>query len=512
MSESQAAMGISCHQNRRYVRLAQAMAAMCLLAATAVAQYPTRTQARAKPQAPTVRAVGVLEWIGEEGKPTASRLIPISIFINGNFQDAGLYLARPEPMALDSGTRYEIQKAGNPSGYFDLSSAGRLPVDRYDTLWVGLGVWKPLEAVKPQRSPRNTQRNPTRAPEVAIDDGQPHLLRRPGSESTDTTNSSTDKKTSTTSGPTGNTSSSGNSGGPVLNRRSNSGSDTNSTPTGTIDNSGDGNPPDADDPDRPHLHRPPPQSTSSTANSGGGSADTPETNLAKLGDDPNRPTLHHGKPTDGPNAEPEVQLQGEPILMQQRVAVSDAAPHEVHTFLYHWADENSLTALKVKLEALAQKAIAGYVLPQPAVQPATTKPAPKAASSRARLPVKTAAPKPPDNSLTEESLSSYELAYDSGVTMVYSAHTPGDGAQRRYVTLVAQTDIYDEPSVLLTSVTDEAHLDQTPQMKLVDAVDADGSNRAELLFELRAQKDRQFALYRVYRGTATQVFLTGELP
>ena len=96
--------------------------------------------------------------------------------------------------------------------------------------------------------------------------------------------------------------------------------------------------------------------------------------------------------------------------------------------------------------------------------------------------------------------------------MVYSAHTPGDGAQRRYVTLVAQTDIYDEPSVLLTSVTDEAHLDQTPQMKLVDAVDADGSNRAELLFELRAQKGRQFALYRVYRGTATQVFLTGELP
>jgi hypothetical protein len=34
-------------------------------------------------------------------------------------------------------------------------------------------------------------------------------------------------------------------------------------------------------------------------------------------------------------------------------------------------------------------------------------------------------------------------------------------------------------------------------------------NRGELLFELRGATARQFALYRVLRGEATQVFVSG---
>jgi hypothetical protein len=45
-------------------------------------------------------------------------------------------------------------------------------------------------------------------------------------------------------------------------------------------------------------------------------------------------------------------------------------------------------------------------------------------------------------------------------------------------------------------------------MRLIDAVDAEGDNRGDLLFELRGQNQRQFALYRVLRGQATQVFAT----
>jgi hypothetical protein len=40
-------------------------------------------------------------------------------------------------------------------------------------------------------------------------------------------------------------------------------------------------------------------------------------------------------------------------------------------------------------------------------------------------------------------------------------------------------------------------------------VDAEASNRASLLFELRAQNSRQFALYRVIGAHAEQTFLTG---
>ena len=83
------------------------------------------------------------------------------------------------------------------------------------------------------------------------------------------------------------------------------------------------------------------------------------------------------------------------------------------------------------------------------------------------------------------------------------------GPTLRFVTLVAQVNMQGEPEIALKNVTDAAHLDRTPRMRLVDVVDAEASNRASLLFELRAQNSRQFALYRVIGGQATQTFLTG---
>jgi hypothetical protein len=77
------------------------------------------------------------------------------------------------------------------------------------------------------------------------------------------------------------------------------------------------------------------------------------------------------------------------------------------------------------------------------------------------------------------------------------------------VTLVAQPNLYGNLAVLLKNVTDAAHLDDTPRMRLVDAVDAMADNRGELLFELRGQSQRQFALYRVLRGQVNQIFVGG---
>ena len=42
-----------------------------------------------------------------------------------------------------------------------------------------------------------------------------------------------------------------------------------------------------------------------------------------------------------------------------------------------------------------------------------------------------------------------------------------------------------------------------------DAVDAMADNRGELLFELRGATQRQFALYRVLRGQAEKLFVSG---
>ena len=93
--------------------------------------------------------------------------------------------------------------------------------------------------------------------------------------------------------------------------------------------------------------------------------------------------------------------------------------------------------------------------------------------------------------------------------MVLSAHTDGTGAQQKFVTLVAQPDLYGNVVVLLKNVTDAAHLDETPRFRLVDAVDALADNRGELLFELRGATERQFALYRVLRGQVDKLFTSG---
>ena len=69
--------------------------------------------------------------------------------------------------------------------------------------------------------------------------------------------------------------------------------------------------------------------------------------------------------------------------------------------------------------------------------------------------------------------------------MVLSAHTAGTGVQEKFVTLIAQPDLYGGIVVLAKNVTDATSLDLTPRMRLIDAVDAEADNRGELLFELR---------------------------
>jgi hypothetical protein len=66
--------------------------------------------------------------------------------------------------------------------------------------------------------------------------------------------------------------------------------------------------------------------------------------------------------------------------------------------------------------------------------------------------------------------------------------------------------------VLFTNISDAEHLGDTPHMRLVDAVDAAGDRRGDLLFELRGVQTRQFALYRVSGERVDQVFLGDPLP
>ena len=109
------------------------------LAMPAGAQYPGHVET-AKKAAPAVRAIAVVEWTGQTGKPSASRIIPISVFDGEQYQPGGLYLAKPQPLALEPGTEYVLQDAGVARGLFDVNTAQ--DVDGY---WFGYGAWKPMK-------------------------------------------------------------------------------------------------------------------------------------------------------------------------------------------------------------------------------------------------------------------------------------------------------------------------------------------------------------------------------
>jgi cytochrome c553 len=233
-----------------------------------------------------------------------------------------------------------------------------------------------------------------------------------------------------------------------------------------------------------------------------------------LNDDPNRPTLHRGKPTNAMNDDDIPKLSGLPVDqdLHQMVAVSDATNRPPHDFSRAWEDEAEHQAILGKMQAAARAQLAAYGTPHPA--PAATTPAPTAQNKRSpnsklrrdsvhEKPA--AAPEP----LVDEELRGFTLSYGGAATYVYHAHTDGLGPALRYVTIVAQVNMLGEPEIAMKNVTDATHLDQTPRLRLVDAVDAEASNRASLLFELRAQNSRQFALYRVIGARADQTYITG---
>lgn len=470
----------------------------------APAQYPGQI-AKPETNAPDLRAVAVFEWTGDEAHPKAGRLVPVCIYDGQDLNDAGVYLTQPEPLALQSDVEYQLQHDGQPSGLFDIDTSAREQGG-----WVGYGKWRPLSKSKPA---------PTQVAKVDEDDDAqsdvPILHRKHhADDSAGGTNSGSgsgapppdpDRPTlhkggdasSTNSGSTGGTASGGTSSGSASGSSSNSGPDSNAPPP---------------DPDRPVLHPAGNSSSAGNASSNAPAADSgnPRLKKKKKGDDeayvsdvatatdPDRPHLFYGKPSSyGAPVLPN--LFGLPVDMRQTVAVSDAIDRPEHQWNYTWANPGDEDKMKAAMEDFARTALG--------LNPAPV-PKPKAKSAAAHKAPKPAAPPPPAPLLVEQ-FRVFELAYGSGATMVLSAHTLGSGAQEKFVTLIAQPDLYGGVVVLMKNVTDAAHLDLTPRMRIVDAVDAEADNRGELLFELRGATERQFALYRVLRGDATRIFLSG---
>jgi hypothetical protein len=490
------------------------LAAAALLACVpAWAQYPGQIK-KDTTKTPELRAVAVLEWTGEPGKPKASRIVPVTIYDGAKLQDAGVYLARPQPLALSGEVEYELERDGKPFGLFDVKEAGQ-----EQGSWVGFGSWKSMPRPKPTQASAMEKIDD-------VEDDKPvlHRKKHPGDASSGATGTgSSNSGKDSSSAPA-------DPDRPKLHKKT---ADSGTATSGTDSTSTASNP--APDSDRPVLHKHPEDSSAGTANPSSTASTTSDSSKpGSTSPDPDRPTLKKGKPkpaedighvdsvrdemdpdrprlkrgkSSGPSGEVTPTLMGLPAEMQQAVAVSDARTRPEHPWSFSWANPDDEGKMKASVEDIARQAL-GLELP-----PAKAAPAPhRAGTAPTRKTVKAPAPAPEPAPLEDEQFRVFELAYGAGATMVLSADSGGPLPSRKFVTIVAQPDLYGNARVLLKSVTDMAHLDETPRMRLVDAVDALADNRGELLFELRGDGSRQFALYRIYRGTAEQLFVTGGEP
>jgi hypothetical protein len=185
-------------------------------------------------------------------------------------------------------------------------------------------------------------------------------------------------------------------------------------------------------------------------------------------------------------------------------AISDADGPEPRPYIYQMKPEEEQKFLKkmlglatIEVQARTKElaaATTGGSSPEHTTRP--TRPGTR--SSKAA--------KTPELDFKDVQLRVFDLSNSNEPVLVLMANArlpqpskQGTGASdlQYIVTLVAREDIYAELHKVYANVTDSQHLDVSARVELVDAVDADGDGRGELLFRQVSDAGSAFALYRV---------------
>ena len=400
--------------------------------------------ARRAPVSKGPRALGLLE-LPPGGVP---RLIPITIMYDGEFYDAGIYKASPVPMALETQTEYEALKTGVSQGIFIVTGAGQIKDN-----WIGQGIWRPAGS---EPKPKKT----TIAAKPSDDDlDKPPVLRHADAQPPSS------PATPSPSQPT--------------------------VPT-------------------PPTPAPPPAPASSAA-------PAPTSSAASTEADEDRPVLRRGKPE--PRAEQEMSTPAvtpskatvgvvsqpgsaaakastKPLETQIFPAISDAGGPEPRPYTYSLKPEEEQTLRKQMLALAASEVRArDQQLAAESVQPP---------SAGAKAHQGKAAAKLPQPNFDDVKFEVFDLSNSNEPVLVLSAKAqlpPGPSATRApmqyFVTVVARQTIYLELHKAYSSITDPQHLDVLPRVELIDAVDADGDGRGELLFRETSDAGTAYVVYRV---------------
>jgi hypothetical protein len=515
-----------------------ALVLIACLASLSVAQRPRQERGEDRPEitpqdkvvnkkkkGADPRAVGLLQ-ITSAGKAT---LVPIAILINGKFHDASSYKAAPVPMALESGTVYEGERTGSSLGLFTVNGALHSKAANVPDPWIGTGQWL-LEGAETQKTTHKAETVPVG---LETTDEPPRLTKSGKTQkdsSTDTTSTTAGSPTSTGSNP------------PIL-----------SKPADPNQSTPDKKTPDQSKPEQstpsaqnaPASGKPDASKTdSSAAAKSDDAAPAPGEDTNSQAGDKNRPKLRRGKPTEPLPADEDVTGYAKPNApaavaekkpdaapgkadgktdgkndegaaakapTQLIPAISDASGPDPRSYVFEW-DKSEADERQKQVVALAQQQLHIYLQER-----AENSIVPKATPAKTAVITRKSLAKMPDLVLEDLQIRTFDLWANNQPVIVLTAkaHPPlpvvGSAAAANPVpeytiALVARTDIYNNLHKLYVSVTDKFHLDMSPRLELIDAVDADGDGRGELLFRETSDAGSGYVIYRATADTLWKMF------
>jgi hypothetical protein len=475
------------------------------------------------------RAIGLLQLL-PNGKTT---LIPIAILMDGKFYDASAYKATPVPMVLESGTVYEAMRTGKSVGLFTVHGATHSKDPASPNPWIGTGIFLATGAEVPKGS-RKAENVPLGLDEK---DAPPRLSRGGGTDALKgSAPSEPAAAQSPASAPSGGTSPAG-------------------APT---DKPADAKPPASSVPGSDG----PPQTAQTGSKQGQTSPSgeqTPATNGAKVneqkpGNQPSggqsgkppeetaHPTLRRGKPTqplpddDQSKSANDAKTQGGVAATESGgaknvgtqntaelvPAISDVSGPDPQSYAFDWPKGREEERRKQML-ALAAGEIRAYLATQAKKQIGNASEGKQTPATVHKTAAKQAQPV-----IEKVQLRAFDLWGNSDPILIMSAeaHLPPaprstaakeswkedatavapDSATSYSIALVAKTDIYGNLRKLYSGVTDKYHLDVTPKLELIDAVDADGDGRGELLFRETSDAGTGYVIYRATADTLWKMF------
>jgi len=479
------------------------------------------------------RALAVLR-LDAKGK---TALVPIAILVDGKFWDASAYKAAPVPMALDSGTVYEVEKTGSSQGLFTVNGALHSTSSNVPDPWIGTGLWVPAGSAAPKTGMK------AEAVPVGLDttDGPPRLTRAvsaPRETAPSGAAPASAPPAGSSSAPAATPASTTPPAQPQTPAAGTAGSGQASPGSTAPTSTGSASPASSTGPASTGTAASAPASTT-PAETKPGEAKASDTRQAAVNVPPSdsgagggdRPRLRRGKPVDPlpdddipgyskPGAAPAATADkagAQPAAAaataaaapaQLIPAISDTSGPEPRSYRYDWLQGEESDRLK-QMSALAKEQLHAYLAAQAKARIGT--PATGAQAVRHK-PIG----KPPEAIFENIHMTAYDVWTNGQPVLVFSAeaHLPPTGWTQegvdpdlRYsILLVARPDLYNNLSKLYVGITDKYHLDITPRLDLIDVVDADGDGRGDFLFREISDAGSGYAIYRVTADKLWKMF------